>query len=214
MSPDRRCFAASAQLTIIISAAVVDDLLCRRSLSSTTFISFFFCRDNDAESLHATTILGSLIRACLTADGLTNDVDDALSKLLSEGAVPDASDLVDVFITVSNIAQTHFVVIDGLDECPKQERAAALTVLHHVVARTRSTLKLFLSCRDDDGDDILHVFPNCHRQVMSPAHVGTDIAAFVEDVIQAKIKDEELTVGDPALVADIRKALVDGADGM
>ncbi len=198
----------------MISAAVVDDLLCRQPLSSPTSISFFFCRDNDAESLQATTIFGSLLRACLTADRLMKEVDDALSQLFSERAVPTASDMRDVFITVSNLAQTHFIVIDGLDECPKQERAAVLTVLHDVVARTQSKVKLFLSCRDDVSNDILQLFPCCHREMMSPSHVSADIAAFVEDVVHAKIEGGELAVGDPALAADIRKALVNGADGM
>ncbi len=49
---------------------------------------------------------------------------------------------------------------------------------------------------------------------MSPTHVDADIATFVEDMVQAKVNDDELAVGDPALVNDICRALVKGANGM
>lgn len=155
-----------------------------------------------------------MLRACLTVETLTRDVEDAVSQLFSKRSFINATELRELFIKVSSLAATHFIVIDGFDECPKSERTAVLTVLRDVFAQARSRVKLFFSCRDDIGDEIQRAFPAFHRQSMSPTLVSRDIAAFVEDELKAKIADRELAFGDPALPTDIRDALVRGADGM
>ncbi|KAM6485240.1 ankyrin repeat-containing domain protein [Trichoderma sp. SZMC 28011] len=42
----------------------------------------------------------------------------------------------------------------------------------------------------------------------------SDIATYVEGIVQEKLKTEELIVGDPDLIEDIKAALLDGANGM
>jgi hypothetical protein len=145
---------------------------------------------------------------------LSKDLEVAIASIPSKHSSLDADDLLPVFIQVSNLADTHFIILDGLDECRKKERAAVLRVLRGVSATARSTVKLFLSCREDIGDDIPRAFPSCYRQSMSRTHIDTDIAGFVADAVQAKVDDGDLAVGDPALVRDICTALVEGADGM
>lgn len=194
------------------SAAAIDDIFCHQSPSN-TFISFFFCKDNQAESLQARTILGSLIRQCLTVDKLSKNVEDKLSKLFS-GFLPDVEELNPLFTAVSNLSQMHYVVIDGFDACPKVDRDAVLAALHHISTSSQSSVKIYLSSREDIRKDILKVFKNCHHQTMSRREVDADIASYVEGVMQMKVEQGELTVGDPNLISEVRDALIQGADGM
>jgi predicted amino acid dehydrogenase len=195
------------------SAAIVDDLLCRPSPHGETFISFFFCKENNAETLQATTILGSLLHACLTVDKLTAELEDVIAQLFVNG-MPDGHDFAAVFAQVSNLARFHYIVIDGFDACPMRERAILVNVLQQVSTSAQSSVRLFFSSRPDVEDEIRRAFPTCHRQTVSQAHADRDISTFVAESIRAKIDDGDLAVGDPALATDICDALSDGADGM
>ncbi|KAL6816716.1 ankyrin repeat-containing domain protein [Trichoderma sp. SZMC 28015] len=49
---------------------------------------------------------------------------------------------------------------------------------------------------------------------MDCSSAQSDIATYVEGIVQEKLKIEELIVGDPGLIEDIKVALSDGANGM
>jgi hypothetical protein len=177
-------------------------------------MSFFFCKVNDAEAVSAATILRSLIRQCLTAGAITEALQARLLRLLTDGA-PDARELTELFATVSHIYQTHFVVIDGFDECPLADQRAVLDVLGGITkAALTVRLKLFVACRDSMGTHGQSLFPSRYPLAIVQKHVDADIAAYVEDTLQSKIAWGDLLVGSPELVEDIKCALVKGANGM
>ncbi|PNP50699.1 hypothetical protein THARTR1_08619 [Trichoderma harzianum] len=49
---------------------------------------------------------------------------------------------------------------------------------------------------------------------MDCSSAQSDITTYVEGIVQEKLKNEELIVGDPDLIEDIKAALSDGANGM
>ncbi len=137
-----------------------------------------------------------------------------ISEALADGA-PEPSELAELFTTVSHMSQTHFVVVDGLDECPMDTQRALLDVLGGVPKPSQSwRLKLFVTCRDDVGTHDLSPFPSLYPLAVSRKHVDADIATYVEETLRSKIARAELFVGCPELVEDVRRALVKGADGM
>lgn len=165
------------------------------------------------ESLRAKTILSSLIRQCLTVNGLRKDVEDELAKL-STGILSDTDELYPLFKLTSNSARMHFIVIDGFDECAKVDRDAVLAILRKVMLSSQSSLKIFLASREDIGKEIPKVFQSCQHQTMIRQEVDQDIATYVEGVLEKKVEQGDLTVGNPTLILDIRDALVQGARGM
>ncbi|KAI9789088.1 MAG: hypothetical protein M1816_006338 [Peltula sp. TS41687] len=196
----------------VLTAAVIDDVLCHE-FPANKFINFFFCKDNHAGSLQARTILGSLIRQCLTVDKLSRNVENKLANLFSDFP-PAIEELNPLLTAVSNLSKLHCILIDGLDECPKSDRGAVLAALHHLLASSQSSVKIFLSSRDDIDKEILNVFKFCHRQRMSRSDVDQDIALYIEEMMQMKIEQSELIVGDRNLISEVRNALIQGADGM
>ena len=192
------------------SAAAIDDLFCSQHPRNT--VSFFFCQFDNAESLQARTILGCLIRQLLTLDTLSKGICNRIETLFTD-AMPDAEDLGSLFDEVAGESQIHYIVIDGLDECPKADRNVVLKVLGKLVS-SKSTIKILLSSREDIGGDIQRKFKPLRHKTMACQEAAADIASYIDGVIADKIDEKELEVGDPKLILDIRDALVQGAHGM
>ncbi|OPB44617.1 NACHT domain protein [Trichoderma guizhouense] len=57
-------------------------------------------------------------------------------------------------------------------------------------------------------------FPTLKQISMNCSSARSDITTYIEGIVQEKLKTEELIVGDPDLIEDIKAALLDGANGM
>ena len=194
-----------------IRAKAIDDLFCLRSPGDT--VSFFFCRYDEPQSLHARTVISCLIRQCLQAETLTRDVETQLTKLFEIG-MPDIEELGALLETVISASKTHFIVIDALDECAKADLDTVLTVLHRVFDASRSTVKVFIASREGISIDLKKHFPSYHHRMMSTPEVHADIETYVEDVITEKMDNGDLAIGTLQLIKDVCDALVEGAQGM
>ncbi len=141
-------------------------------------------------------------------------MDDAIAGLFADGR-PEPEELMGLLTRVSSDYRTHFVVIDGWDECAVAQQRAVKDVLGRIAASTRPTFfKVFIACCGMASKELPSTFRSRHIVIASREHVDVDIATFVEETLQMKISQSELLVGSPELVGEIRKALVTGADGM
>ncbi len=195
-------------------AAVIDDLLSHRSQApGSTAVSFFFCEADHTESLIARTILGSLIRQCLSLNYLPEPVQAIIAQVFTNDE-PDAEDLMQLLKSVSDIYQRQFIVIDGFDECSKADREILLDLLHRLLSSTQSSVKIFLASRDDTGRDIQRALKIDHQKMISCPEAQRDIESYVKGVLKEKIEQSELVVGDQELIISIQNALVKGAQSM
>jgi hypothetical protein len=153
-----------------------------------------------------------LIRQCLTLDTLSERICDQLETLFA-GTLPDAEELGQLFGNVAGAFQMHYIVIDGFDECAKADRDILLKVLGRLVSSSKSTIKILLASREDIGRDIQRRFKFLRYMTMACQEASADIVSYIEGVIAEKL-DEDLKVGDPKLILDIRDALVQRAHGM
>jgi hypothetical protein len=193
------------------SAAAADELLCQPRKSN-EHIGLFFCEHDCVDSLNCRTILGSLIRQCLSVDALPKDIESQLKEMF-EGTSPDAEDLEAVLHTVADTSEKLTFIIDGIDECPEQER----TMLLRILSRSRSfnsPIKLFISSREGFINEIRVISETLHRLTMHCKEAEADVPAYVEGIIQEKIKDGKLMVGSKQLGEEIQDALIQGANGM
>jgi archaellum biogenesis ATPase FlaH len=137
-----------------------------------------------------------------------------ISSVIAD-ATPEPGMLKDLFTLATRRFRTHFIVIDGWDECTTSDQRDVMDVLGRVAADTLpSHLKVVIASCDNIIKDVPRSFSSRYSLTISRKHVDTDIAAFIDDTLRAKIDCGELLVGDPKLVADVQRALVDGADGM
>ena len=177
-------------------------------------VNFFFCQYNDTSSLEAATVLGSLIRQTLSIITLSEAVEKQLEKTFADSS-PDIEEFRALFKMVfAGVSQPHYIVIDGLDECSKNDRDEILAVLRAVSLLSQS-IKIFLASRDDIGKEVHKTFgSSCLHQTMSCPEVRNDIASYVKDVIAERLEQGKLTVGSSTLCTDIENALIKGACGM
>lgn len=174
---------------------------------------FFFCEFDNAESLKAETILGNLIRQCLSADTLSTSLQRKLDKLVKTSR-PDAEDLQPIFQEIANTAKSLTLIIDGFDGCAQADRLAILDVLRSLLEADGSSTKVFISSREDVIDEIGRTLKNCWELRMKCDEAYDDISKYINASVNEKLDSGELMVGDPALVADIKTALMKGAEGM
>jgi hypothetical protein len=195
------------------SAAAVDDLL-RNHVQADTALSFFFCKENDAESVLAATALRSLIRQCLTAEVLTDAMHAQISSLVSDGT-PEPNEFTELFTGVACCFCAHFVVIDGWDECAALQCRAIMDVLGRVAASAQPVcLKVFIARCDNISTKVPSSFLSSSSVTVCRRHVDTDIKEFVDETLQMKISQRELLVESCELLGEVQQALVTGADGM
>jgi hypothetical protein len=195
----------------VVCAATLDHLLCVPR-GDNDHIAFFFCQFDDSDSLSARTIIGALIRQCLSADTLPQTVEAKMLDLFKSGS-PDAEELEEIFLGVVGVSKTVKIVIDGLDECSRPARTVVLKLLSHLVS-SQSMTKVFLSSRDSMIGDIAIVFETCVQLSMDCEEARADISLYVDGVIEDKIEAGELEVGSVQLVQDIRNVLIQESNGM
>jgi hypothetical protein len=199
-------------MCFVYSTATVNDLLCRQFPDSTR-ISHYFCEENDAKSLCAATIIGSLVRQCVTLDTLPSDAEDEIRKLFARGE-PEPNQWMPLFRIVSKLAHTQFVVLDGIQECEVDVQRTVLKVLAQLASSASPLVKVFITCRGDMAKMIPKSFRSVICQAVRPTNVDADITTYVEETLLQKIEDGDLAVGSEDLVAEILRTLVNQADGM
>ncbi|KAH8808798.1 hypothetical protein F5884DRAFT_858319 [Xylogone sp. PMI_703] len=196
----------------VVTAAAINDLICKPRENKDN-LAYFICEHDNASSLTARTILGSLIRQCLSVDTLSKAVEDKL-KILFRGTSPDAEDLEPLLKSAVATSRISIFVIDGIDECVRVDGILILKMLHRLTSSSQSIVKLFFSSRDDMVRDITRIFRSYQPIAMDCAEARTDIPMYVNGAIAEKIENGDLSVGSGQLVQDIRDALMKGANGM
>lgn len=142
--------------------------------------------------------------------------DSTITQLteLFKDASPDAEDLRPLLEEVAGRSQTHFIVIDAIDECVQAERGILFRILQGVADSKRTRLKIFIASRPDIGPEIKRMFKFYRHISMNSSGLHSDIATYVKDVLIEKNESGDLKVGRPALIHEIEDALVKGAQGM
>ncbi|KAM0452065.1 hypothetical protein ACHAPV_009689 [Trichoderma viride] len=194
----------------ILIASVIDKLLTEKR-GQDVFISFFFVRYDDRQSLNAEVILRSIIRQALNQCGFSEDIAVLLEKIQA-GLSSGLEELLELLQRIATVFKVLYIIIDGVDECEKQDRDDVLYALS--LATVTSNTKLFLASRDSISLEIQKSFPTLHRLSMNCSSAHSDIATYVDGIVQEKLQSEELIVGDSRLIEDIKLALTEGADGM
>jgi len=171
-------------------------------------ISYFFCSHDDAESLKARTVIGSLIRQLLSL--LDPKVFDTID--------PEDLDTLDEEATTTYLlnllpreGRQCFVVIDGLDECHETELGRLLESLHKLL-HSDQCFHIFCSSRPDM--DLRYRAILQPQLKMSLPHENPEIAQYIDSALADRLEAGNLCLGDPTIILAIRDALLKGSQGM
>ncbi|KAI1404230.1 ankyrin repeat-containing domain protein [Hypoxylon fuscum] len=194
----------------IATASVIDYLLLEKGRSD-CFVSFFFVQSDDQESLKALSIMRSLVRQRLPEPTqLPDNIEESLRKLNSYSELDDIAQLLSV-VTIAS--KRSYIIIDGLDECDKQNRVQLLGALSSLVDKAQNT-KVFVASRESLAGDVRSRFGTHEHILMDNSAAQKDIPEYVNGMIQKCMENGDLEVGDPSLITEIKQALIQGADGM
>ena len=166
-------------------------------------IVFFFLRYDDAGSLQAETIIRLIIRQSI--DSLSVDIENKLRELDRKLFV-ELRDWIDLLRQRIERTSTFHIFLDGVDECDPVERRALLDRFSSL-ATASSGLRVFIASRESLSVDLRGRFSRMEHVSMASPGLDSDIRLYVEAALQERIQNEDLVVGDPCLLNEIKDIL-------
>ena len=188
----------------ILCANVVDDILLT---VPTAVVSYFFCRYDEAVSLKARTVLGSIARQLISGV----KVDFSTQPDLGDLDFLETSQILDLVEKLLPSDQTYFVIVDGIDECDEDETILLIDSLQRLLA-LQPTFHLYFSSRPAVFHRLYVQFQSLYR--LSMPEINHEIVQYIDAELEQCLGSNKLCVGDSRVVLAIRDALTKGAQGM
>lgn len=189
----------------VLTANVLENVVIQ---APEAIVASFFCQYDDYESLKARTIIGSLIRqtlASLPAEAFDNLDTTEFTMLPAD----------EMFQYIQKLLALHrkqcFIILDGMDECDQEELKTVTHFLEDILA-ANTTFHVFCSSRPDLYRHISGVLQPKYN--ISCSESNPEILRYIEDELGRRLESEDLCLGDPGLILNIRDALSKGSQGM
>ncbi|KAF6787047.1 ankyrin repeat-containing protein [Colletotrichum sojae] len=194
----------------ILTARAIEHVYTHEDRADET-VTFFFPQFNDSASLSAETALRSIIRQSIDPLRLSSQWETSLRELdrKPSSGIDQLTDLLNQRINQSGV---FYVFIDALDEFQPTERRALFKSLASLI--TGSRLRVFLASRENLSDELREKIPNIGIVSMASTETSNDIATFVEETLEERQRNKDLRVREQSIIAEVRQALVNHADGM
>ena len=197
----------------VLLANVIDDLFLTSTKQKSTAIAYFFCEQNDTNSLDASTILGSLARQVITIDAI-NDAD--LIRLQSEHFKSTSIGNKEFCSIISMAINGKFnivFVLDGIDNCSEKTKQELFNRFKEFQEFGR--FRLCLACRlVPDAASNLRSHLIRDAVFMSIPKDNPEIPIFAHNELQRLVQTGELVVADENILEEIENQLVAGSGGM
>ena len=195
----------------VLCANVIEDLSLKGPLDSS--VSYFFCRSDEAASMKAREILGSLARQLLENEPFEkfnlNQTDPNV------GNFPLGTE--QILSNTLRLLPQHrccFVVLDGLDECQYEEVKALFESIQSLLRSSNHVIKLFVTGRSSFASKISEQLGHDFRVHFTPSNNGPEISRFIELALEDALESNRLNLRNPNLIVKIQDALEKGAQEM
>lgn len=209
------CYGIPGSGKTVLSASIAEEL--SPILSEPQFgMCYYYCDYSNVKSLDAPTVVGTLIRQLLEKIDIPEDVESHISSLYNGSSVgPALHDLLDVFERSLALFSTCLIVIDGLDELPRESQFTIVGAIKSLLSSDKTLIKALVSSRSEEND-IRRALrgPQFHSIEISTDNISSDIRAFINDEVDARIKQGRLMLGSPSVRDEILQALTVGAKDM
>ena len=169
---------------------------------------YFFCRFDDQESLWTRTIIGSIARQFM--ERLS---DESLSCIEHSERTLSEDQMMPLLVDALKQLPSVFVVLDGIDECEDAKTVLRwLNELQRKAKEHSSSVRVFLSCRPTLVTSLSRIVPSLG--IIRMPKESLEVQEYILEELEGRLRSGRLRIGDSAIVKDIRKALIDGAQGM
>ena len=195
----------------VLCASVIEDLTVNKPVDSD--LAYFFCRYDEAVSLKAREVIGSVARQffqVLPVDALNLEGRDLNAGV----AMLDTQQITDAMLLLLPQARKYILVLDGLDECEQEEVSALVHCLRCLVTSSGATFKIFWSGRTDFVSRFSQQLRPDFQVQTSSSNNSSEISNFIEDALMDALESGKLKLGYPEIIIQIQEALEEGAHEM
>lgn len=188
--------------TIVTSSVVAHLNLVRRA-------------SEEVASLSARNIIGSIARQMLEFYVECASTDE-LESLYTQSRYLEVQSVVSFLSPRLSPNATYFVILDGLDECETKDVESVMRTIKALLNQSgrKGDLKIFIASRPSIEHTISKCLHPTHHMSLTTNETNLDIGKYVEATLDSKLQNEELKLGNPALILEIQNVLVEGARGM
>ena len=195
----------------VLCASVIEDLTIKKPLDSD--LAYFFCRYDEAVSLNAREVIGSVARQFFQAL--------PFEALRLKGMDPDAGvimfdiqQIVDAMLLLLPQGRKYIMVLDGLDECNQDEVNTLIHCLQSLVTSSSTTFKIFWSGRTDFVSRFCQQLRPDFQVQISSLNNSFEISNFIEVALADALESGKLKLRRPEIIIQIQEALESGAHEM
>jgi hypothetical protein len=204
-------------LLIFISSILLNEkILPTRGSNENVGICFFYFSFQSQAAQTPKDVIAALIKQlCQTLENL-EDFPQSLRALFlkctKNDESPTLSELESEFQTLLGIFNTVFLVFDAMDESPKGDRKEILNCLVHILKKSSTRVKLFVTSRPES--DIRAAFEEAQfgKLQIEAVKVNRDIATYVEHELTHR-RQTHCNIG-PDLQEKIKTTLLANSNGM
>ena len=195
----------------VLCANVIEELILNKSQGSS--LGYFFCRSDEAASLKAREVIGSLARQFFedvpTAEFKSTEMDPSLG-----GITLDTERILSNMLLLLPRHKHYVMVIDGLDECEYDEVRALVESLQSLLKSSKYVFKVFWTGRSNFAIRVSAQLQPDHQIHISPSNNGPEIARFIQLALEDALESNRLKLHDPNIVLKIQDTLELGAKEM
>ena len=196
----------------MISSSIVTHLT--NATSPCDIVAYFYVRFDNAESMKAGTVIGSLLKE-MTLSRPSQAFESG------KGSITDFTSQWTCFQHAQSMLlpeSRYFLVIDGMDELPETELRQVYDFMTGLLTRTDLNVKLLMTSRSFSGHSNSSIFPDGLRINLDDgrvrACVSDDIKTYVTTMLESVLSQETDSTMDPAITSRIRDKLEEDANGM
>ena len=171
-------------------------------------VAFFYCEHDNLKKRDTRSILATLLYQVLIQLPTDSWDDLKLDAFSATQSVEDLCTSLKYACTVLEKTNPVFLIVDALDECDTDTRQELLPLFVSLGCYSR----LLLTSRK--ARDIDSALKDTSCITIKAKDVESDINEYVSRKVWLADSDLLHVIGDPALLEEIPKALVEGADGM
>jgi hypothetical protein len=209
------CYGIPGSGKTVLAASIAEELA--PVLSEPHFaLCYYYCDYSNVKSLDASTMIGTLIRQLLEKVDIPEDLEaQILSVYDGVTAAAPLHDLLDIFEQSLKLFSTCLIVVDGIDELPRESQFTMVGAIKSVMNIDKTLVKTLVSSRSEENDIRRALLgPDFYSVEISADNISNDIRVFINDEVDVRIKHGRLVLGNPSIKDEIVRALTIGAKDM
>lgn len=178
-----------------------------------TTIVYYYCDSSDPRSLKLENILGTMIRQLLETIVISEILERQIERYFRPQArVATEEELFTLLLDAAQNYSNIYILIDGLDECNKEDLSKVLPMISQLLQSTRPIFKIALFSREEST--IANAVKNYPRVRVSSDKISLDLSTFIKETVESMVNCGQLCISEPLLKTEVINALIRGAQGM